>query len=177
MFVIKDESYLSCWEIEGTQEDILSGLQRLCSSQTGLTFASSAHLNGKFEAQVDVYEQNSYPYKYIGKVRYMWDPIQDDRLNGQRVIRLWTHPSMLDSLQTQLEGVFGDVGGQQPQIKRAKLMESVVFQTPSISIRLIKGGFNRFKLLGPLSTTILSNIINLVDVRLDKTESNLLLDQ
>ncbi len=153
---------MNCWEIQGSREHVLDGLQRLCSAHTGLTFASSSHANGKYEATVDLYEPNKYPFGYIGPAKYCWSPEND------RVIRIWTHPSILETVRQQLESVFGQ--DQQPQAKKTKLTDITqpdeeVLQTESISIKLFKNSFNRFKLLGPLSTTILASILKTIDVR------------
>jgi ribonuclease P/MRP protein subunit POP1 len=188
---VHDESYHVCHELSGKLEDLLEGLSKLCSSQTGLTFAAKIYVNGQYEGSTILYESNKYPYNCIGPVRFLWKSETDQNNNNNKTIWIWSHPSIHKQVESELINVFNmslnvdeaiDVdmestnGDDQPQVKKRKFendtqdkKESMIPQTyvsndnKSISLKSLKDNLIRFKLLGPLSTTILSNVLKPIE--------------
>jgi ribonuclease P/MRP protein subunit POP1 len=180
---IHDESYYVCLQLEGRQEDLLQGLAKLSSSKTGLTFAAKLYLNGQFEGRTVMYEENKYPFGCIGPVRFLWKAV-DDHLddNFNRYLWIWSHPSVYKRVETQLINVFElesqtiDEFDANSNAKKRKLNEEKEKQTcdettrsnqnpvyhsssKHIKLKNLKDKLVRFKLLGPLSTSILANAL------------------
>lgn len=179
---IQDESYHICWQIEGDQDYIINSLNRLCSSNTGLTFASKVYLNGNYEGKLIAYEANKYSSSCIGPIRYLWKPLDINETSANRIIWLWIHPSMYNQIETEFIKIFEiECEKIEPEIKKCKLEQEAVdnsvqdiknlsFKTDKVHIQCLKDKLVRFKLLGPLSTTILKNALKLED--LSKAEIN-----
>lgn len=177
-----------CHEIKGRQDILLNGLKRLCSTETGLTFAAKMFINGQYEGKTIIYERDKYPYGCLGPCRFMWKP-ELDNLTEQsvRTLWLWSHPSFHKVLQEQLIQVFDlaeqvdeDFDKEQdessPQAKKRKLAAEKSTAKNSTTIRYVSINGNecielvslkdklvRFKLIGPLSTTILANALKTID--------------
>jgi ribonuclease P/MRP protein subunit POP1 len=186
---VHDESYHVCHELSGRFEDLLEGLSKLCSPQTGLTFAAKICLNGQYEGRTVLYESNKYPYNCIGPVRFLWKT--EIEQSSSKTIWIWSHPSIHKQVESELINVFNmslkvdeskDVemesanGDQQPQVKKRKLeneteninepINSQIYVSQdekNTSLKCLKDSLIRFKLLGPLSTTILANVLKPVE--------------
>lgn len=158
-------------ELKGEQEKLLKGLSRICSAQTGLTFAAKIYLSGQFEGRSVLYKADKYPFECIGPCRFMWNPMQDEQL---RTLWIWIHPSIYKQIQEELIHIFelnlDSNDSDSPIAKRRKLTEEkesfICEQNNSkwsnenaIYLNSLKDKLNRFKLLGPLSTTILANVL------------------
>ena len=190
---MQDESYYTCWQLEGLQDYLISCLNKLCSSDTGLTFASKMHLSGQYEGifryfflipirnllneltqgKVIIYEENKYPYNCMGPVRYLWKPL-DTTTNEKRFLWLWTHPSVFDQIKDQFVKIFNirsneDSLTEPPEHKKAKMesdsikVNDLIIKNDSVKITCLKDKLIRLKLLGPLSTTILSYALKIED--------------
>jgi hypothetical protein len=130
------------------------------------------HLNGQYEGKVVIYEADKYPYSCLGPVRYLWKPLNDVESAEKRLLWLWTHPSIFNQIKTQFIKIFEikiDEDAAPPESKKAKLDEDSVklnnltFKNDKITIQCLKDKLIRFKLLGPLSTTILSYALKIED--------------
>lgn len=170
LFSLKDESYHVCHELNGNEEDLINGLNKLCSSQLGLTFAAKIYLSGQCEGRVVLYEENRYPYNCIGPVRFLWQP----SISKQRTIWIWSHPSIFKQVESQLVSIFEltnkSDGSDSPQTKKRKLDNatgpneiSYESNNKSIVLNSLKDKLNRFKLVGPLSTSILTSLLETVE--------------
>lgn len=157
---------------------MLAGLNRLCSQETGLTFGASMYLDGQYEGHLAAYEADKYPLKCIGPVRFLWkvrncEVVCDER----RALWIWCHPSTYKSIAAQFQYVFNlsakssqtteekmdiDINDQ---ITRTTTIESDVFSSndeQDIRLLCLKDKLVRFKLLGPMSTSILANVLQTV---------------
>ncbi len=158
--------------MEGKEEDLIKGLSKLCSQQTGLTFGAKMFLNGQYEGNVILYEESKYPFNCIGPVRFLWKCKSDDSdQNEQRKLWIWSHPSIYQQVETQLKNVFdlnekkeNEDENSSPVFKKRKLKNEIYLQS-------LKDKLVRFKLLGPLSTTILANVLKTVDLFDDEDKS------
>jgi hypothetical protein len=186
--------------MEGAQQDLITGLNKLCSTGAGLTFAAKISLNGQYEGRVILYEANKYPFNCIGPCRFLWKPTDEANSDtSQRKIWLWLHPSIYKHIQQELINIFEltnstcdstkviNENDDSPAVKKRKVEEKTtqndsVFKdvvddsavwsnnTKTIQLKNLKDKLIRFKLLGPLSTTILANVVNVAD--LSKLEKN-----
>lgn len=102
----KDESYYVCHELTGRQEDLIAGLNRLCSPRLGLTFAAKMLTSGQFEGRVILYEADRYPFGCIGPCRFIWKPQDEANSSDERKIWLWSHPSVYLDVQKQLINIW-----------------------------------------------------------------------
>lgn len=140
----------------------------MCSSQTGLTFAAKIYLTGQCEGNTILYEADKYPFNCIGPVRFLWHP----KIHEQRSIWIWSHPAIYKQVEDQLTDIFKLVkttASDSPQIKKRKLSEKTEeknheenFESTddsNIKLKSLKDKLNRFKLIGPMSTTILANLL------------------
>lgn len=160
-----------CHELEGNEDDLIKGLNKLCSPQLGLTFAAKIFLSGQCEGRVVVYEENKYPLNCIGPIRFLWHPSSDK----QRTLWIWSHPAIYKQIESQIITIFGlknskNEDSDSPQTKKRKLENAVDFnenryesENKSIVLKCLKDKLNRFKLIGPLSTTILASLLETAD--------------
>jgi hypothetical protein len=143
---------------------LLKGLSSLCSTQTGLTFAAKMYLNGQYEGNTILYESNCYPFKCIGPVRYLWEQVDINDPESFRKLWIWSHPAISQQLEKQFNYVFNlneeEKDDDSPVNKRRK---------NNIYLTLLKDRLVRFKLLGPLSTIILANVLKPVDFQDDNS--------
>ena len=156
---IHDESYYSCYELEGAQETLLKGLSRICSTKCGLTFAAKMCLNGQYEGKTILYEKDKYPFDCIGPVRFLWK-LCDATESEQRNLWIWSHPSVISQVESQLIDIF-DL-----ETKSHDLFES---KNSEIKLKSLKDKLVRFKIIGPLATTLLGHVLQTIDI---ETEDN-----
>ncbi|OQV20319.1 Ribonucleases P/MRP protein subunit POP1 [Hypsibius exemplaris] len=107
--LMSDVSYLNCWEFKGPQTDLLAGLQKFTSPETGRTFAYKDFLDGHLEGSCMLYEPNMYPAGSIGVVRFTWvqTALPSSNPTTNRSLHIWTHPSVSDTFLTHVVTVFG----------------------------------------------------------------------
>ena len=120
---------------------MIKGLNRLCVSQTGLTFAAKISLDGKHEGRTLLYELDKYPYGLIGPARFLWKPVESEN-DLKRRLWIWVHPAMQQSFQIQILNVFHlhkkeaiqinkiDLEDHSPISKRRKMDETKLEEIP-----------------------------------------------
>ncbi|CAF0708528.1 unnamed protein product [Brachionus calyciflorus] len=163
---LHDESYYVCHELIGEENQLVQGLNRLCSQETGLTFGAKITITGKCEGRTILYEIDQYPYNCIGPCRFIWKPGQ----NENRILWVWTHPSIFKKFENELIKLFGLESDQEesPVAKKRKLgsdHELNCWKSNNIKLKCLKDELVRFKLLGPLSTPILGNVLRTIPSR------------
>lgn len=103
--LITDVSYYNAIELSGPEQALLDGLMQCVSTDCGLTFRAKMFINGTREGCVTLYHPNSYPYRAIGSIRFLWRPIIDEDVN--RSIWIWCHPLMHDEIVECFRNLFG----------------------------------------------------------------------
>ncbi|KAM3723191.1 Ribonucleases P/MRP protein [Dirofilaria immitis] len=89
--VIRDISFLRCFQIIGTnQTAIIELLRSICAPEVGPTFACKSALDGRFEIPIMLYEPGEYPRGFIGPARFLWSKHKTDQ---KYTLAVWTHPS------------------------------------------------------------------------------------
>ena len=176
-----------CHELEGLEQDLLNVLSRFCAQETGLTFGAKMYLGGQFEGTLTFYEAGKYPFKPIGPVRFLWKT-QDSMLSQPRRLWVWSHPAIHKQIEEQIKAAFdlkiaeSSSEENSPVVKKRKLteapeqcetIESSSLPTyasgdeKNIRFKSLKDKLIRFKLVGPLSTQILANVLQTVEPKFD----------
>lgn len=138
------------------------------------------YLDGQYEGRLAAYEADKYPLKCIGPVRFLWK-VRDCEVgcDERRALWIWCHPSTYKSIAAQFQHVFNlSANSSKDQITEEKMdmdindritkttaVESDVFSSnDERDIRLVclKDKLVRLKLLGPMSTSILANVLQTV---------------
>ncbi|XP_062583770.1 ribonucleases P/MRP protein subunit POP1-like [Saccostrea cucullata] len=104
-----DVSYMCCIEVQGNEEDIISGVSRLCNSQTGLTIGAKMYLEGTREGSCVLYKQDQYPLGAICPVTFLWRPRTES--HSLRQLWIWCHPASYNELWQELEASFSHTEG------------------------------------------------------------------
>lgn len=156
---LHDESYYICYEIQGEEEKLVNGLNRLCSPETGLTFAAKIYMSGKCEGRTVLYEAGQYPYKCIGPCRFLWKPSE----TKDKTLWLWIHPAVNSQVEAELFKIFDQE--ESPVVKKIKTGHETESKCNknNVKITCLKDELVRFKLLGPVSTPILGNVLRTID--------------
>lgn len=182
-FFLKDISYYCCLEISGYTETLTNGFRQLTSTKCGLSIGAKCWLAGTREGSVLLYHGNSYPYRVIGNVSFMWKPV--DPNESTRTLWLWCHPAYHREIVEELVGVFAlseappptdDVEmKEQPELfpkgQNVEQVKIALRNVPSCKIPRysnsasntnllsLKDTLNRFRLTGPLSNAVLVNAL------------------
>jgi hypothetical protein len=178
-----------CFELEGAEQDLINGMNKMCSRETGVTFAAKMSLTGHYEGRVVLYEADKYPFGCLGPCRFMWMPSSGLVTSeaSQRRIWLWVHPSIHRQVLQELVNIFNlqkedaqeivEKSDDSPAVKKRKFETESSAKQPSedsrvavfsnelkaIKLTNLKDKLMRFKLLGPLSSTILGSVLNQAD--------------
>lgn len=163
---IHDESYFVCYELQGAEHDLTKALNRLCSTNTGLTFGAKICLSGKCEGRVMLFEADQYPYNCIGPCRFIWKPCQAEN----KTLWIWLHPSIHKQVKEEFFKIFNLAPSQidSPLAKKRRFnseKEAVDehWKSDKITMTCLKDKLVRFKLLGPTSSSVLGNVLRLVE--------------
>ncbi|XP_074056573.1 ribonucleases P/MRP protein subunit POP1 [Macrotis lagotis] len=100
--LLQDLSYYCCLELSGTEEELLKALSRMCSIDTGLTFAAVHFLSGKRQGSLVLYRADRYPEEMLGPITFIWKP-DDGSSPVNRKLWLWTHPTLKQDILTELK--------------------------------------------------------------------------
>ncbi|KAM9308441.1 ribonucleases P/MRP protein subunit POP1 [Gastrophryne carolinensis] len=97
--LLQDMSYLCCLELIGKEEDLLKSLSRLCSIETGPTFAAMACLSGRRQGSLVLYRADKYPNEALGHVTFIWKP---KSTCDTRQLWIWMHPALKPDILKEL---------------------------------------------------------------------------
>ncbi|CAG0897260.1 unnamed protein product [Darwinula stevensoni] len=140
--IIFDLSYWRCLELRGLEANILRALQPMNPPECGPSFGGIAQLRLQREGCVVLYQPNTYPLGAIGPVSFLWLPSEEET---ERRLWLWSHPSYAAQVQDVL-------------IKHLNLqaeIDSERYCNQSLTVQVMDGAFNKFRLLGPAATAVL----------------------
>ncbi|XP_063307284.1 ribonucleases P/MRP protein subunit POP1 [Pelobates fuscus] len=105
--LLQDLSYLCCLELIGEENDILKSMSRLCSTDTGPSFAAAQCLSGRRQGSLTMYKADKYPEEALGPVTFIWKPKGAQCVpSGQRQLWIWMHPAMKQDVLKELRHVF-----------------------------------------------------------------------
>ncbi|XP_054023380.1 ribonucleases P/MRP protein subunit POP1 [Dryobates pubescens] len=101
--LLQDLSYYCCLELTGRENELLKQLTRICSMDTGLTFAEACCLSGRFEGSLDLYRADRYPEAMLGPVTFIWKPRDGSE---RRQLWIWVHPALKQDILGELKAIF-----------------------------------------------------------------------
>ncbi|XP_058462852.1 ribonucleases P/MRP protein subunit POP1 [Malaya genurostris] len=181
--LLQDVSYFGCIEIQGEELLLSKRLKQFCSEKVGLTIVAKAFLEGKRSGYVWIFERDKFPYKCIGKIRFLWRAGETD---NRRTLWLFAHPVFYRKLVVELVNAFNlkdtyendmemDVGH-----KASKTMNNpgtiripkYVNDSLGVTILELKDTINYFRLTGPLSHSILSKALKVCEPSENVNQNN-----
>ncbi|XP_038601098.1 ribonucleases P/MRP protein subunit POP1 [Tachyglossus aculeatus] len=102
--LLQDLSYYCCLEVSGKEEEILKALARMCSTDTGLTFAAVQCLSGKRQGSLTLYRADKYPEEMLGPVTFVWKPLDDPGVISEtRQLWIWVHPTLKQDILAEIK--------------------------------------------------------------------------
>ncbi|XP_006859252.1 PREDICTED: ribonucleases P/MRP protein subunit POP1 [Chrysochloris asiatica] len=102
--LLQDISYYCCLELKGKEEEILKALSRMCSIETGLTFAAVHCLSGKRQGSLMLYRANQYPREMLGPVTFIWKSERSaGGPAGSRQLWIWLHPTLREEILEEIK--------------------------------------------------------------------------
>ncbi|CAD7005671.1 ribonucleases P/MRP protein subunit POP1 [Ceratitis capitata] len=108
--LLQDMSFYACIELKGKLTNFREGFARLSSTKCGLSITAKTYISGRREGSIDLFRDGKYPDYALGRVTFMWQPINgDETLNEEDNIRtlwLWVHPSAHPAVLEELIKVF-----------------------------------------------------------------------
>lgn len=149
--LLQDISYYVPILIKGSIESIEKMFSLLTSKSCGLSVTAKAFISGNRAGSLNIFKPQSYPFGYIGKVEFLWVHTSADPN-----LMIFVHPSQVKEIDATFSSIINSVESKhiQKKIKLSNLTD--------ISIHLLHGQFNRFRLTGPKSHAILTSSLKSV---------------
>ncbi|KAJ1193257.1 hypothetical protein NDU88_002558 [Pleurodeles waltl] len=197
--LLQDLSYYCCLELVGKEEELLNSLAQLCSSETGPTFAATQHLSGKREGSLVLYKKEKYPQEVIGPVTFIWKPKDIPASSSEcRQLWIWAHPALKQDVLGELQAVcdctentetMDSVGKKRKRMdeegkiavpmkkilgdgtRDPLLMYSWKSAATGITISDLTMDIVRYRLIGPLSHSVLAEALKAADVHTEMQTS------
>ncbi|KFB51306.1 hypothetical protein ZHAS_00019358 [Anopheles sinensis] len=166
--LVHDMSYEGCIEVRGDEATLKEGFRRLCSEKVGLTMAAKSFTAGNRAGFVWLYEDGAYPYRCLGRVRFLWRSAEDQTADERRSVWIFAHPTFYQKLVVQLVNVFKltnaerETGSDPRDITQNPFSIRFPRYTAtegSVEVIELKDTINRFFLTGPLSQSVLSKVL------------------
>ncbi|XP_061402542.1 ribonucleases P/MRP protein subunit POP1 [Musca vetustissima] len=106
--LLQDISFHACIEMRGTISRLKDGFDRLTSRDCGLSITAKTFVTGRREGFVDLFRDNQYPQKALGKVNFLWRCQDDEDVDpsSPRTLWLWVHPASYTQILEELIKVF-----------------------------------------------------------------------
>jgi len=145
--LLHDASYYQCVEVNGFVNDI----KILFNSIIDLSIpsiTSNRYIKGNRIGNTKIYEFKKYPFNTIAPITFLWKAISMDKLdklNNERTLWLWIHPSACQDTLNEIEKAKNELN------------------IPEIQINLIRDEIIMFQLAGPRSHAILQETLKLCD--------------
>ncbi|XP_026479696.1 ribonucleases P/MRP protein subunit POP1-like [Ctenocephalides felis] len=149
--LLQDISYYTCFELFGQRDYLLSKLKTITNSKFGLTFGAKAFAKGNREGCVEIVH-NEHPYKAIGKVQFMWNPISD---GCPQKLWIFAHPSFSSELSELILKLFNLTIVQNIN---ENIIDTEYCHNDGTRLTIIRA-LNRFTLTGPLSNAVLKDTL------------------
>ncbi|KAG6444816.1 hypothetical protein O3G_MSEX003596 [Manduca sexta] len=157
--LMQDISYLTPIQIEGPVDVIKDMFSTITNSSCNLSIGAKAYISGNREGTIHVYNSNTYPFGYIGKVQFMWIP----STNIHKTLCLFVHPAIVKQIELLLMDLLSNNTEQKDFEDVSKKRKLNHIYAENIQIKVLSGMFNRFRLTGPNSHAILVNSLKCVD--------------
>ncbi|XP_076178150.1 POP1 ribonuclease P/MRP subunit isoform X2 [Ptiloglossa arizonensis] len=156
--LMQDISYYTAVEINGPEVILKETLKHHCNP-LGLTFSAKIFITGTREGTLMFFKKNGYPQFPIGYVNFLWKPSHSDL----RTIWIWVHPSFFDDFVAEIVSSFelqSDIAD--PISTSNENINSYLYvNNKNCKMSIHKNTLNRFRFYGPLSISVLTNILRL----------------
>lgn len=158
--LMQDISYYVQIQIAGSIHLIKDMFQNITSSLCNLGVCAKAYTSGSREGSIHIYKPNMYPFGYIGKVSYLWEPGE----GANRRLWLFVHPS----IATEVKDMFMEVTEMRndnfgiPQKKQ---------KMDKVCVNFLDNTYNIFRLTGPNAHAILSKSLQCIE-NVEQIKSN-----
>lgn len=163
--LMQDMSYYVPIEINGQLADIKNVFQNITNSVCHLGICSKAYTSGSREGFIHLYRPNQFPFDYIGKINYLWQPGED----LLRTLCLFVHPALIKEVKLILnELCLSNSDNDSIPEKRRKIANGI---KSNIHIKYLDQFFNIFRLTGPNSQAVLTKSLKCIK-NLDQIKTN-----
>ncbi|KAH9488832.1 hypothetical protein Btru_058724 [Bulinus truncatus] len=159
--LIQDVSFEHYLEIKGPRHQIIDGLSHLTSAKTGLTFAAKLTSQGTKQGLQMIYCYDSYPYKAIGTVTFLWRPQLDQEIQTSSTLWICCHRSHFQSVLDEVTKCF-DTG-----IISSNSLEThsgLLDKKNSVVVTSLKDELVKIRLFGPASNRVVAETLKLYGI-------------
>ncbi|XP_004931529.2 ribonucleases P/MRP protein subunit POP1 [Bombyx mori] len=154
--LLQDISYVTPIEINGPVDTIKELFSSITSPSCGLGLCAKAYIDGKREGMIHLYQSNTYPFGYIGKLNFIWVPHK-----SKKTLWLFVHPSQTQQIESILTNLIYSNKNYGPEITKKRRKSGGMDE--SVTIKIKAGIFNRFRLTGPNSHAVLTHSLKCVE--------------
>ncbi|XP_054013836.1 ribonucleases P/MRP protein subunit POP1 isoform X1 [Hylaeus anthracinus] len=156
--LMQDISYYTCIEIYGPEVVLKETLKDHCNPLE-LTFVAKIFISAAREGTLMFFKKNGYPQSPIGYVHFLWRPSHSD----VRTIWIWVHPSFLNDFIVEIVSSFEFKSDDaDPTFMSNQITKSYSYvNNKNCKMIIHKNTLNRFRFYGPLSISILTNVLRL----------------
>lgn len=155
--LLQDISYHTPIQISGPVEHIKTMFANITNGSCQLGICAKAYINGNRQGMLHVYNKNTFPYGYIGKIQFIWVPSD----SPNKTLWLFVHPSQ----SKQVESILIELTSKETKsddYETAKKKRKVVVDPENIKVEVMQHSFNRFRLTGPNSHAILAQSLQCI---------------
>ncbi|XP_014664368.1 PREDICTED: ribonucleases P/MRP protein subunit POP1-like [Priapulus caudatus] len=104
--LLQDVSYLCCLELRGSEQEIITGMRDVTSTDTGLSVAAKAYISGTRQGSTVLYGPSQYPHNALGQADFIWEPVFGTTSSERRRLWIWVHASCSKAVLTALLTAF-----------------------------------------------------------------------
>lgn len=159
--LLQDISYHTPIQIKGNMHVIQDMFALVTNSSVSPTIGAKAYTAGTREGEIHIYKPNQFPLGYIGKAMFLWEPRKDAKL--KRTLWLFVHPSQSTLVKECFQDLqrtekVGETLENSP--KRQKITN---VYSECLTIKVLPGSFNHFRLTGPNSHSVLTKSLKCIE--------------
>lgn len=162
--LMQDISYYTPIKITGSVDSIKELFHCITSPSCGLSVSAKAYTTGNREGDIHLYKVNSFPFNYIGKANFLWEP-------NKRTLWLFVHPSYSKQVESMLTDLLSSVEKNENYEVPGKKRKIENNLSREIQMNVLPQAFNRFRLTGPNSHAILVKSLKCI-ADLENIQSN-----
>ncbi|XP_055387121.1 ribonucleases P/MRP protein subunit POP1 [Condylostylus longicornis] len=157
--LIQDISYYNCIEINGFLADIKDRFQLLTNRNSNLSICAKTFSSGAREGHVTLFQNEMFPRGALGEVNFMWKPCKTQC--EKRTLWIWIHPSCYSNILNEIIKTFELVKfqGENASNDETSIISGYENKSTNLSLIELKQTFNRFRITGPRSQSVLLKIL------------------
>lgn len=167
--LLQDVSYYICVEIKG-QENLLKTTLKAHCNPSVCSFAAIKYTDGRNEGTVMFFRRNGYPRHPIGNVHFLWRSYETPDV---RSIWIWVHPAFYEEFLGEIKSSFGfGANGGGDAADAARCATTSISYTSDTGCEMTVNEMNRFRLLGPSTVKVLTEVLRLPSLTELGSETN-----